>query len=918
MDWRLVPGKAGTLCLLVLLAPTMAGCARSYHRLRADRGAYRIVARRTLGKPWPVPEDFSLQPHRESRLYDPSSPDAPRLPPPGPLLWNTSVGQLWWPGKDRRPADVTTRLAPTTLPLPLVEPTDELPASDANPSEETWQPGAARLQRSGLAALSRVQSVPGLTFSLRRLPPLEHQVAGAQVRFVSYATQLGGQGEAPLPGAEIGRADGVVPPEMSGSALPGQPWSGVPETGSPSRRSTDAQAAVQPIPQSYWDALPANCLQRMLEFESVRSEYRQLADQVEGLSAAKADVRRLALFDIVQLARLHSREYQSQKEALYIAALDVALQRFDYDLKFSAGGINGVDVDYRHTRSGGTTVNRLAIPTSFQMDKMLSRGGTFVTRFANSVLLTFNGAAGFSSDISSELLFSFTQSVLQRDIQLESLVQSERNLVYAARDFARFRKELFFRLASQYYGLLRTYRSIEIESQNYFSLVRTVERARAEVLARVKNAPNQVAVDQFEQSMLSGRSSLISRCNDLEQSLDALKLLIGLPTEMTITLDLTELKSLATKDEAEVSAERVRRWQGRLATRINEQPVDLAAVLNAAVFVTERLITWAELQEVSGSGEADLEGLRNRLEELQIAQSRYELERVRLELDAVLAETQVREPQLQFEAKRDLIDAYIELIDLQLDVLARRSGGESPAEWEQFRQEWQTELARMSELDQLLAQVLSDRRLAGQDQLLGNADALLLSVAQLLGRIELRLRELQVREAGEATVMAWAAELLEVVDQMLSTSDTALAVVDIGVNDAMLTALVQRLDLMNERGFLADDRRRLKLAADDLRSVFNWNVAQSFRTRDDRPFEFSFDDSETRLGLTFDLPLNRFQQRVGYRRALITYQVGRRSLMLAEDEIKFAIRQGLRELEQTRVQYPISVTQAALGGGTGD
>ena len=41
----------------------------------------------------------------------------------------------------------------------------------------------------------------------------------------------------------------------------------------------------------------------------------------------------------------------------------------------------------------------------------------------------------------------------------------------------------------------------------------------------------------------------------------------------------------------------------------------------------------------------------------------------------------------------------------------------------------------------------------------------------------------------------------------------------------MLTALIQRLDLMNERGFLADDWRRIKFASDDLRSVLNLSAA---------------------------------------------------------------------------------------------
>jgi hypothetical protein len=156
------------------------------------------------------------------------------------------------------------------------------------------------------------------------------------------------------------------------------------------------------------------------------------------------------------------------------------------------------------------------------------------------------------------------------------------------------------------------------------------------------------------------------------------------------------------------------------------------------------------------------------------------------------------------------------------------------------------------------------------------------------------------------------------IQQLLSTTDRlasqthGLTPIDLSVDDAMVTALVQRLDLMNERGMLADDWRRVKLAADDLKSVLNLNVRQSFSTRKNRPFAFSYDDSRTELNASLDLPLNRREQRNGFKSSLIDFQVGRRGLMAAEDNIKFAARQDLRTLNLDRVQYDIAVVSAAL------
>jgi hypothetical protein len=131
---------------------------------------------------------------------------------------------------------------------------------------------------------------------------------------------------------------------------------------------------------------------------------------------------------------------------------------------------------------------------------------------------------------------------------------------------------------------------------------------------------------------------------------------------------------------------------------------------------------------------------------------------------------------------------------------------------------------------------------------------------------------------------------------------------------AMLTALVRRFDLMNERGFLADTWRQIKLAGDDLRSILDLNATQIVRTESgvNRPFAFTFDDSQTRLSLSLDTPVNRRAQRNAYRRSLINYNAALRGLMQLEDGIKFDIRENLRDLQVNREQYRISVASAAL------
>ncbi|MCH7918487.1 MAG: TolC family protein [Planctomycetes bacterium] len=784
----------------------LSGCSRKHYRDQTDKEVYALTQEKAVGRPWDVGSKFTIEADRRSRLYDPSDPNFPVLPKPGPSLYEYQLPKLSEDG--------------------------------SGTSRETARRAATDNNR----------------------PPSQY-----------------------------------APPQ------------------SPDPRSSPESAGlpIQPIPKSYWDAIPRQCLARMLEFESVRAEYSQQYD-----ASPPADVLdhspRLSLDVIVKGAVLNSREYQLQKERLYRSALALSLERFDYTAKFSTGG-SRIDTTYSNSRSDGTTTERMEIGPRLQVDKMLATGGSLLARFANSIVLTFGGPQGFTQDISSELLFGFTQSIFQRDIQLNRLVQSERDLVYAARDYARFRRQFFFQLASQYYGLLRNYRNTEIESQNYFSLIRTFEQARAEMRADVQRAPNPVAVDQYEQTMLSGRSGLITTCNRLEQDLDSLKLSMGLPTEIPINLDLTELEQLTLRDEIDVSGERVRRWRKRLLDHRTKARPQRSEILNANIFLLERLLEWLSLLKKLDRELSEAAELQELLAGFRIDQARVEVERHRMEF------SKARDP----AARSPLILVYQRINNLMESLLGLMAYQVELADW---LNRDQNEIAathlrtqdlqrRLSLLRSQLGGVLQDHRQEKLPGLLEEAEQLRQDIDRTvdsLDRLIAATAEAFTEKEKLQEVIEKTDQLLKTTERLLDSAKLGLPPVSISVDEAMVTALVRRLDLMNQRGRLADDWRQIKLAADDLKSVLNLSASYSMGTDDNKPFNFSGQDDRTQVGLSFDLPLNRRAQRNSYRRALIEYQEGRRGLMALEDNIKFDIRSGLRSLAETRIQYPISVTRASL------
>jgi hypothetical protein len=118
---------------------------------------------------------------------------------------------------------------------------------------------------------------------------------------------------------------------------------------------------------------------------------------------------------------------------------------------------------------------------------------------------------------------------------------------------------------------------------------------------------------------------------------------------------------------------------------------------------------------------------------------------------------------------------------------------------------------------------------------------------------------------------------------------------------------------MNRRAQLVDSWRKIAVAANALLGAFNVEYNLTATTPPDAAVPLAFSGSRTRHQLIFnyELPLVRILERNNYRSTLIAYQQERRALMLAEDQILFAVRLELRQLRQIANTY-YRVRQRAL------
>lgn len=246
----------------------------------------------------------------------------------------------------------------------------------------------------------------------------------------------------------------------------------------------------------------------------------------------------LSLIKAIEIAVNNSREYQSEKESLYNQALSLTMARHAFDPIFS-GKLLG---ELEHSNNNESVSSNM----SLGIRKMIATGADISVSIA---LNLFRHVAGAEPQENSGAVFnaSLTQPLLRgagKKVALENLTQAERQMVYAIRNFVRYRKKFSVNIAKKYFDVLKLKEIMDNNWKNYENL--RIERERAELLAKAGRLP-AFQVDQTKQNEFSAEDSWIRAKQSYENGLDRFKMQLGLPADMKIDLDPDEMKKLAAK-----------------------------------------------------------------------------------------------------------------------------------------------------------------------------------------------------------------------------------------------------------------------------------------------------------------------------------------------------------------------------------
>ena len=253
-----------------------------------------------------------------------------------------------------------------------------------------------------------------------------------------------------------------------------------------------------------------------------------------GPPAPAKPTTQLDLFGAVRYAVAHSREYKSRMEDLYLAALDVTLQRHLFEPRpFARSGLryNGgqEDVDYNAA---------LIATNSVGVRQKLPYGGEVVAQATVDFVRAISGNAQNSESATVALSASIPLLRGAGLVNLEPLIQSERSMVYEIRRFEDFRRTFVVDIASRYFRLLASQQSIADRSANLLSLQALTARSQALYAA---GRVNYIDVQRALQSQLQAEQDLINAQADYRRALDDFKLALGMPIDEPLDVVAQEL-----------------------------------------------------------------------------------------------------------------------------------------------------------------------------------------------------------------------------------------------------------------------------------------------------------------------------------------------------------------------------------------
>jgi len=665
----------------------------------------------------------------------------------------------------------------------------------------------------------------------------------------------------------------------------------------------------------------------------------------------------------VRLALLHSPDFQRQTEQLFLSALDVSSERFRFDTQFFGGAqaFWTSDGDLR-PGGGGQASTRLAVgPNSvgrrdLAMQRAFATGADLVVGVANSIVWELSGPN--SQSASTVLDFALLQPLLRgagRDRVLERLTLSERNLLANVRAFERYRRSFYLNVttgrniestvqrsggvfgvglggftglgggfaglgggfgavgisggagipqAGGFIGLLQDQLQIQNLEENIARLgenLLILENTLVELLTTIPDDPEEIIrqrlqVAQARSALLSAQTQLVSRQAAYQGSLDSFLRTLGLPPYICVRIEDPMLERFELID----TKLRSRRQQlinvRSLVGGINVQLLEQATMEpNPETGLPESRLDWTpEVQRSIATLQEEISPLVD-FNQTLISE---DLPRVLADIarfEELLSERQVQNESL-LRLYREELASDCTLLNLgKVDEAVFDIGGLSAlvAELKDNYDQLSERLGSYTENLEELKQTIENYLTAGP-----GTDSPQEIARNLREDVILKSQDLLASLGDD--VLA-----LQLIQAQARTEGVLLPEVQIDPREALEIARRNRRDWANARASLVNSWRLIEFNANDLESSLNVVFSGDVQNVGSNPLDLRSNTGRLRVGLQWDAPITRLQERNTYRQSLIEFEQAKRNYYAFEDSVWQLLRGQIRQLQANRVNFEL-------------
>jgi hypothetical protein len=651
---------------------------------------------------------------------------------------------------------------------------------------------------------------------------------------------------------------------------------------------------------------------------------------------------RISLEQSAELGLINSREYQDQRENLYLTALPVTLERFSFGAQFFLA--EQAIRDSAGPKSSVGRQNNWTFNTGTGFGKLFETGALLLFNVANQTVLNLGGTGGRPTVSTSTLSLDLVQPFLRgggRAVTLEPLTQAERNLLYQIRVYARFRKEFYASIAGAGGGSITggsfvptgvVSRGVTVGSFGSSGIVPGIippVRATGSNSLQLTPGPSgelnlstaiPPSITGYLGTLLQYIQIGIDRANiaNLEKFLKIFRAIKEGGDILQVQVDTVELQRLRGYNAYFLDQNQYYNALDNLKLQLGV-PTDLPMEMDDTP-VRPLLTQFSRFQEVLDEYAAAVANA-NRLSSGEAAS------RLRAELRK-LATTSALVQGTRF--KEDFPRRWQAAEKLTAQELKDRLDPKGKDKTERDKL-----LTRHTELE-LEGKALSTKEQGRLDQL--NRDIDLNDFEQTLRDYEsqpwkkekdpLRQRTQQTnmfRAVTTAYLLVFIEARNERIEKLRNSwpelprvcvegKDLIAADLDVATEIVDRTTVANRLDLMNVRAQTVDAWRQLAVYANALLGALNvqYQLNSTTPPLQAKPLAFSGSRTQSQLILNAELPLVRMAERNNYRACLIAFQRQRRAWMEGEDLAKQVVQAEIKQLRQFAEQYKLYQRQVEL------